>query len=146
MAVLGLCCCGQAVAVRGGATLCCRAWAIGHACFSSWDSQTHELWHTGLVTLCHVESSWTRDWNHVPCTYPLIQGSPNQSFQFCEYFWRIIKPKDSLRNPSICNWYQKWGWSCALFTLTLQTPKQQTERQKLGGEKKKKNYVGRRKF
>ena len=37
----------------------------GAQAFSSWSEQgpTH-----GLVALQHVESSWTRDWTHVPCT------------------------------------------------------------------------------
>ena len=41
----------------------------GHLLLRSVDSraQAQWLWHTGLVALCHVASSWTRDQTHVPC-------------------------------------------------------------------------------
>ena len=32
-----------------------------------WMHRVQQLWHTGLVALQHVETSWTRDWTHVPC-------------------------------------------------------------------------------
>ena len=38
---------------------CCRAWALEH--------QARLLWHTGLVSLLHVESSQIRDQTCVPC-------------------------------------------------------------------------------
>ena len=33
-----------------------------------WVRELQQLWHTGLVALWHVESSWIRDRTHVPCT------------------------------------------------------------------------------
>ena len=39
---------------------CCGKRARGHG--------LQLLWHTGLVALWHVESSWIRDRTHVPCT------------------------------------------------------------------------------
>ena len=77
---------------RAGATLRCSAWAsdcsgfsccgtqaLGHLGFSScgtraqqlWlkgsTAQAQQLWRTGLVSLWHVGSSWTRDLTGVPC-------------------------------------------------------------------------------
>ena len=70
---------------QAGATLCCGAWAshccgfsccrasvIGCVGFSSCDSQALELRHSsggalGLVALCYVGSSRTRDQTHVSC-------------------------------------------------------------------------------
>ena len=55
-------------------------WALGHTGFSScgtWAQymwlpgsreEAQQLWRTGLVVPWHVESSWTRDWTHVPNT------------------------------------------------------------------------------
>ena len=48
---------------------CCRAQALGVWARQLWISspRTQKLWHTGLAALSHVQSSWTRDWTHVPC-------------------------------------------------------------------------------
>jgi len=52
------------IAVNGGYSLAvvCRfllLWCM------ALEYTIQELWHTGLVALQHVESSWTRDWTHV---------------------------------------------------------------------------------
>ena len=44
-------------------------WSMGSRCtgFSCCCGQAQQLWHTGLVALQHVGSSWTRARTHVPC-------------------------------------------------------------------------------
>ena len=72
-----LCCiCGLLILVFS----CCRIHALGSwasvimvSGLSSCGSQTLQkkakyLWHTGLVALQHVGSSWTRNRTHVSCT------------------------------------------------------------------------------
>ena len=66
------------VAVSGGYS---SLWCAGVVWISHWGSTSHSLvaeyglwtmWdsvvvHTELVALPYAESSWTRDWTHVPC-------------------------------------------------------------------------------
>ena len=42
------------------------SWGSGSVQFSS-RMQVQQLWHLGSVALSYKESSWTRDWIHVPC-------------------------------------------------------------------------------
>ena len=67
LAMLNLCRCMQAFSsCSEGSYSSQSAWAShcgGFFC-CRW---TQQLWHTGLVVLWHVESSWTRDRTHVPC-------------------------------------------------------------------------------
>ena len=86
LAVLGLRCCVGfclVVAIRGyslaavhglliAVASCCRAWGLGML--------AQQLWFTGLVTLQHVEFSWTRNQTHISCTGRfLTTGSPGKS-------------------------------------------------------------------
>ena len=69
----------SARASRCGGFSCCRAWALGTqdsvaaagglgSCSSqALEPHTQWLWHTGLVTLRHMEFSWTRDQTCVSC-------------------------------------------------------------------------------
>ena len=77
LVALGLCCCAYARAFSGcGKQWVLPSWGVqaSHCCgFSCGRAQPLErelsinkLWHTGLVALRHVESSWTRDQTCVP--------------------------------------------------------------------------------
>ena len=44
-----------------------RSTGSRHVGFSSCGMRAQKLWRTGLVAPRHVESSWSRDWTHVPC-------------------------------------------------------------------------------
>ena len=92
LAALGLhCCTAFLVAVSGGYSLVaflgfslqwlllCRAWVLGLSGFSSYDTQTQQLWlqgsraqaqqlwHMGLVAPQHVGSSQPRNQTHISC-------------------------------------------------------------------------------
>ena len=52
----------------------CSAWSSPCSGFSCCRAQAQKLWCTGLVALQQVESSWTRDRTHIPCTGRLISN------------------------------------------------------------------------
>ena len=85
---------------------CCRAWVLGtgasvvaahglSGCSSraqrvwlaSCRAPPQYLWHTGLVTLQNVQSSWTRDQTRVPCVGRWILNHFHQASPFCSFLW-----------------------------------------------------------
>ena len=58
---------------------CCGVWALGArasaavaqvlgSCSQALECSPSSCGTQALVVPCHAKSSWTRDWNHVPCT------------------------------------------------------------------------------
>ena len=67
------------LACRCRALSCCGVWALGArasaavalvlgSCSQALECGPSSCGTQALVAPCHVKSSWTRDWNHVPCT------------------------------------------------------------------------------
>ena len=108
LATLGLRCCVWAFSSCGERwepTLCWGAQASHCRCFSCCEAlvtQVSVVWCKGLVVLHHVESSWTRNRTHVPCTgrqilnhwttreIPCVNPSVNKCFHFSLFLLYIF--------------------------------------------------------
>ena len=97
----------------------CRAWALGRVdwqlCPAGPRAQVQWLWSMGPVALWHVESSWTRDWTHVPCIgmWILIHCTTREAL--LGYLWYLLFL--SLAKFFLLWWYYFFHWYVLSYWL-----------------------------